>query len=109
MERTCLSGWGGILLRFKFKKKKIEALYTEEKNAHKYPGIIDDFFDVISAIDAARDERDLYALKSLRFEKLKGRPGERSLRLDKQWRLIVSLEKDDEGAYILVIDIEDYH
>lgn len=109
MERTCLSVWEGILLRFKFKKKKIEALYTEEKNAHKYPGIMDDFFDVMSAIDAARDERDLYGLKSLRFEKLKGRLGERSLRLNKQWRLIVALEKDDEGAYLLVIDIEDYH
>jgi toxin HigB-1 len=96
-------------LRFKFKKKKIEDLYTQEKNAHKYPNVIDDFFEVISTIDAARDERDLYALKGFHFEKLKGRQGERSLRLNKQWRLIVSLEKDKDGAYLLIIDIEDYH
>ena len=63
----------------------------------------------MSAIDAARDERDLYALKGLHFEKLKGRTRERSVRLNKQWRLIVSSEKDDDGTYILVIDIEDYH
>jgi len=99
-------------LRFKFKNKKIEALYTEEKNAHKYPNVIDDFFDAMSVIDAAKDERDLYALKGFHYEKLqgkRGKRGERSLRLNKQWRLIVSIEADDEGIYFQIIDIEDYH
>jgi proteic killer suppression protein len=96
-------------LRFKFKKKKIADLYTEEKNAHKYPNVIDDFFDAMSAISAAKDERDLYALKGFRFEKLKGRSGERSLRLNKQWRLILTIEEDEGGVYLLIIDIEDYH
>lgn len=96
-------------MRFQFKKRKIEALYTEEKNAHKYPNVVDDFFDAMSAIAAARDERDLYALKGFRFEKLKGGVGDRSLRLNKQWRLILSIEEDDEGSYLLIIDIEDYH
>ena len=97
-------------MRFRFKKKNIEALYTEEKNAHKYPkAVVDNFFDVMSAIDAAVDSRDLRKLKGFRFEKLKGRSGERSLRLNKQWRLIVALEKDSEGNYLLIIDIEDYH
>ena len=99
-------------MRFLFKDKKIEALYTEEKNAHKYPGVIDDFFDVMATIEAALDERDLYAQKGLRFEKLagqRGKQGQRSLRLNKQWRLIVALEKDEDGSYLLVIDIEDYH
>lgn len=54
----------------------------------------------------------MYALKGLRFEKLKGKRGKQgqySLRLNQQWRLIVSLEEDEEGKYILIIDIEDYH
>lgn len=63
----------------------------------------------MNAIAAARDERDLYALKGFHFEKLKGRPRERSLRLNKQWRLIVAIEKDEEGGYLLIIAIEDYH
>ena len=63
----------------------------------------------MSAIDAAIDSRDLRKLKGFRFEKPKGRPGERSLRLNKQWRLIVALEKDSKGNYLLIIDIEDYH
>ncbi|MGB3291469.1 MAG: type II toxin-antitoxin system RelE/ParE family toxin [Phormidesmis sp.] len=96
-------------MRFEFKQKKIKALYYEEKNAHKYPNVIDDFFDVMSTLDAAKDERDLYALKGLHFEKLKGRKGERSIRLNQQWRLILSIEEDEEGAYLQIIDIEDYH
>jgi toxin HigB-1 len=103
---------GVTTLRFKFKSKKIEALYEQEKDAHKYPNVIDDFFEVISAISAASDERDLYALRGLRFEKLKGqrgKKGERSLRLNQQWRLIIALEKDKDGSYLLIIDIEDYH
>lgn len=99
-------------MRFKFKKNKIELLYTEEKNAHKYPGVVDDFFEVMAIIAAAESEQDLYANKGLRFEKLSGKRGkenQRSLRLNKQWRLIVVLEKDEDGKYVLIIDIEDYH
>ena len=99
-------------MRFRFKKKKIELLYTEEKNAHKYPGVDDDFFEVMAIIAAAKSEQDLYANKGLRFEKLsgkRGKQGQRSLRLNRQWRLVVILEKDTEGKYVLIIDIEDYH
>ena len=99
-------------MRFKFKKKNIELLYTEEKNSHKYHGVVDNFFEVMAIIEAAENEQDLYALKSLRFEKLEGKRGkdnQRSLRLNKQWRLIIKLEKDTEDKYIVVIDIEDYH
>ncbi|MGL4880659.1 MAG: type II toxin-antitoxin system RelE/ParE family toxin [Waterburya sp.] len=99
-------------MRFKFKKNKIELLYTEEKNAHKYPRVVDDFFEVMAIIAAAESEQDLYANKGLRFEKLSGKRGkenQRSLRLNKQWRLIVILEKDELGKYVLIVDIEDYH
>lgn len=97
-------------MRFRFSNRKLERLYTEEKDAHKYPGVVDAFFDTMAVIAAAKDERDLRALASLHFEKLSGdRKGQRSLRLNKQYRLIVTVEEDDQGAYILVHDIEDYH
>jgi toxin HigB-1 len=54
----------------------------------------------------------LYAQKSLRYEKLQGSRGkdrERSLRLNDQWRLIVTEEADEEGRYLLIHKIEDYH
>jgi proteic killer suppression protein len=66
----------------------------------------------MSIIAAALDERDLYAFKGLQFEKLegeRGRKGERSLRLNGQWRLIISIEHDENGKLILIINIEDYH
>jgi proteic killer suppression protein len=99
-------------VRFRFKDKKLEALYTEEKNAHKYPNVVDDFFEVMAIIAAVLSERDLYANKGLRFEKLvgqRGKQGQRSLRLNKQWRLIVTLEEDEEGFYLQILGIEDYH
>lgn len=101
----------GGSLRFRFKSKKLEALYTKEKGAKAYPrAVVDGFFHVMTVIADAADERDLRAMKSLHFEKLRGdRAGQSSLRLDKQFRLIVSMERDSDGAIVVVISIEDYH
>ena len=98
-------------MRFRFNTKRLEALYTEEKGAHKYPaGIPDAFFRVMGIVESAVDERDLYALKGLRYEKLKGdRKGQHSIRLNDQFRLIIEWEKDSQGRYLLIVDIEDYH
>ncbi len=61
-------------------------------------------------IRSAADERDLYAMKSLHFEKLLGdRAHQRSIRLNKQWRLILELEAQAGGRMVVVISIEDYH
>ena len=98
-------------MRFKFASKRLQEMYTEEKYVHKYPaGVVEAFFDVMSVIDSAASERDLYALKSLRFERLSGnRKGQSSLRLNKQYRLIVVVAEDDEGRYVEVKEIVDYH
>src|SRR5688500_12789135 len=65
---------------------------------------------VIQFIRAATDERDLYQMKSLHFEKLKGdREHQRSLRLNKQWRLIIELIPATPKNIVAVIGIEDYH
>jgi toxin HigB-1 len=59
---------------------------------------------------AARDERDLYNLKSLHFEKLKGdRAGQRSIRLNDMWRLILQVIPGTPGNTLRVCAIEDYH
>ena len=61
-------------------------------------------------IRAAVDERDLYAFKSRRFEKLRGnRVHQHSLRLNGQWRLIVEIERSNPQNVIWIIAIEDYH
>ena len=61
-------------------------------------------------IRGAPDERTFYALKSLHFERLKGnRSHQHSMRLNRQWRLI--LEFDDSGSVkvVCIVAIEDYH
>jgi proteic killer suppression protein len=64
----------------------------------------------VQLIQAAIDERDFYALKSLHFEKLAGdRHGQHSMRLNKQWRLILTLEKRGNGKTVVIIEIADYH
>lgn len=68
------------------------------------------FRKVMMIIRAAVDERDLYKLKSLHFEQLRGaRAGERSLRLNRQWRLIIELRGSAPNKQVVIRGIEDYH
>lgn len=72
--------------------------------------IVRAFRKLIQLIRAAPDERDFYALKSLHYEKLKGdRSHQRSMRLNRQWRLIVEIKQTEPGKVVLVVSIEDYH
>lgn len=100
-------------MRFKFKSSKLERLYETEEGARRYPSeVVEAFFEAMSVIRAVIDERDLYALKGFHFEKLegpRGKAGDRSLRLNKQWRLTLRFERDTEGKFILIIDIEKHY
>lgn len=98
-------------MRFIFASKKIEELYTHEKGVQKYPSsVIEAFFEKMQIISAAADERDLYALKSLHYERLQGdRKGDRSIRLNKQWRLTLRFETDLQGNLLIIIDIENHY
>lgn len=72
--------------------------------------VVRGFRKVLQALRAARDERDLYNSKGLRYEKLKGnRQHQHSLRLNDKWRLIVELRVDNNTKVVRVIEICDYH
>lgn len=65
---------------------------------------------VIQQLDAAVDDRDLYAQKSLHFEQLQGdRANTSSLRINLKYRLIVRLITDDIGRMAIVIDALDHY
>jgi len=71
--------------------------------------IIRSFRKVVQWIMEADSESDLYAFKSLHYEKLKGnRVGQRSVRLNDQFRLILRIENNGIKA-VVVIEIVDYH
>lgn len=61
-------------------------------------------------IRQAMDERDIYTMKSFHFEKLQGaRAHQRSIRLNKQWRLILEFVQSETGKTVRIVAIEDYH
>ena len=101
------------MVRFAFRTRKLRDLFVEEKGAHKHPaGVVDAFFEVMSVIKHAADENDLRSLKSLHCEKLKGQRGKRrelSVRLTGQWRLVFTIETDEEGRFLNLSEIVDYH
>lgn len=95
---------------FRFDDRRLETLYYEDDSQGLPPGIADSFFELMSIIEAAKDERDLRVLRSRRYEKLKGkRSHQHSLRLNKQYRLIVEREKVKGGITLVIMGIEDYH
>jgi proteic killer suppression protein len=57
----------------------------------------------------APDDRTLRNWKSLHYEKLEGRGEERSIRINKQWRLIFTLDTSTKPNRITVLGVEDYH
>lgn len=75
------------------------------------PEVVKAFRRRMQLIRNAPDERDFYALKSVRFEKLKGdRVGQYSMRLNLQWRLILKLvERESEKKLVVIVSITDYH
>lgn len=60
--------------------------------------------------DAAPDACTELRFIKLHYKALKGkRSHEHSIRLNKQWRLVVERAKDETGRYLWIINIEDYH
>jgi len=94
-----------------FEDDRLDRLETDRDYDAGYErAVVKGYRKVMQVIRAAPDERDFYALKSLRFEKLEGaRSHERSMRINKQWRLIVELRGTSPNKRVLVKAIEDYH
>jgi proteic killer suppression protein len=81
-----------------------------EFNGGYAPALVRAFRMRMQTIRAVLNETDFYALKSLHYEKLKGkRKHQRSMRLNDQFRLILEVEKRPQGNVIVVVAIEDYH
>ena len=72
--------------------------------------VVKKFRNRINRIQQAVNRTDLYALKSLRLEKLKGqRQQQYSMRLNDQYRLIVEFRKESGKEIVNIIEIGDYH
>ncbi len=98
-------------MKYEFKNDDLKKLFEDARFTGGLPrDVVKAFRRRMQYIDAAADERDFYAMKSLRYEKLKGkRREERSMRLNDQYRLIVRTEGDGGNRTLLILSIEDYH
>jgi toxin HigB-1 len=98
-------------VRFRFADKNLELLYTQGEGAAKLPKeVVNTFLRRVRHIEAAKDERDLRVPSSVHYERLKGAyAGKESMRLNREWRLIVSVAKDKEGKCVLIHEINNHY
>ena len=94
-----------------FANQDLDRLETDlDFNAGFSSAVVRVYRKRMQMIRAAVDERAFYAMRSLHFEKLKGdRSHQHSMRLNKQWRLILELNKRRRNTVVVIVDIEDYH
>ena len=99
-------------MRFTFADRNLERLYTHGEGAAKFPvEVVNTLLRRVRHIEAAKDERDLRVPPSVHYEQLRGKryAGKASLRLNQQWRLILSVEQDAQGKYALIHEITNHY
>lgn len=97
-------------MKVSFRSRKLETLETEAGDAGYPADAVRAFRRRMQFLRSATDERDLRAMKSMRFERLKGaRSHQFSLRLNDQWRLILEIEEQGNARTLVIVEIEDHH
>ncbi len=98
-------------MEVEFDDEDLDRLETDAQFTAGHPQeVVRAYRKRMQQIRAFRDERDFLAVRSLNFEKLKGsREGQRSIRLNLQWRLILEVRGDHPCKVIGIIEIVDYH
>ncbi len=94
-----------------FADDDLERLFTDAQYSGGYSkALVRSFRQKVQFILAASDERDLRQWKSLHYEQLKGkRKHQCSIRLNKQWRLILEKQVEGDATRLVIVAIEDYH
>ncbi len=98
-------------MKIEFRDKRLALLRTDDAAQTKLPfAVIKSCRQKLVLLEAAPDERTLRNWKSFHYEKLKGdREGQRSVRINDQWRIVFNLLEDEIPPRILILDVEDYH
>ena len=99
-------------MRIEFEDDDLRRLYEEPDFVLPQigPEVTRAFRKTMGLLVDAASEQDLRAYRALRYKKLRGdREGQRSVRLNDQWRLIVRIETDSEGRLLIIIEVVDYH
>jgi proteic killer suppression protein len=94
-----------------FDDPTLALIETEEAGCTQLPvPVIKSARRKLTVLRAAADDRSLRNWKSLHYEKLKGdREGQRSIRLNDQYRMVFTLDETTNPQTITILAIEDYH
>jgi toxin HigB-1 len=97
-------------MEIEFQDARSALVETERAADSRLPiEVINSLRQKLVVIRAAPDERTLRNWKSLHYEKLE-RPGDqRSIRINKQWRLVFTIDTKRQPNKITVLGVEDYH
>lgn len=92
-------------------KQKLSLIETDKAANTKLPiAVINSCRKKFNLLRAASDEQTLRGWKSFHYEKLKGdRSGQKSIKINDQWRLIFTVDTDCNPPKIVLLEIADYH
>ena len=98
-------------MKIVFARDELAVIETDEAGLTRLPvGVIKSARRKLTVLRAAIDERSLRNWKSLHYERLRGnREGQRSIRLNDQYRMIFEISEETEPPTITILSIEDYH
>ena len=99
------------MIRIAFADEKLALIETEDAGVTRLPvAVIKSARRKLTLLRAATDDLSLRNWKSLHYEKLKGaREGQRSIRLNDQYRMVFVLDEKTDPLTITILQIEDYH
>lgn len=93
-----------------FQDSELERLAFDSSAVIEPPALMKGYRKRINQIMQAPNRQTLYAFRSLRLEKLKGkRKHQHSMRINNQFRLIVEFRQRNKHEKVVIIDIGDYH
>jgi toxin HigB-1 len=98
-------------MRIEFADAELVLIETDEAGSTRLPvAVIKSARRKLTVLRAAIDDRSLRNWKSLHYEKLRGdREGQRSIRLNDQYRMVFELDEETEPQTATILKIEDYH
>ena len=98
-------------MEIEFADARLALIETDDAGATRFSiAVIRSARRKIKLLRAATDERALRNWKSLHYEKLKGdRAGQRSIRVNDQYRIVFELDSESNPQRVTIISIEDYH
>ena len=98
-------------MKISFSNKDLRDLFYAEKPPKGISAnVLRGFQKKVNFIKNAKDLQDIRNWKSLHFEKLTGdRQGQYSIAIDDSWRIILRIEKDENGNLIFILELTNHY